>query len=210
MVPVSRQALLGECTPVALATPKSMTFGVGPAVDSVTRTFGLQVAVDDPLLVGVLHRLADGDEQLQPGRDRQPVAVAILGDRHALDQLHHEERLAGSSVVPPSKTRAMFGWSISASACRSASNRASTASESIPILISLSATCRLTGSRLLGAVDRAHPPFAENLAQRVPAGDDPARDESTGRVGLRGTHERRESCRPICFRGRRFWRESLS
>ena len=40
----------------------------------------------------------------------------------------------------------MFGWSISASACRSASNRASTAFESIPLLISFSATCRLTGS----------------------------------------------------------------
>ena len=30
---------------------------------------GLQVAVDDPLLVGVLHGLADGDEQLQPLAD---------------------------------------------------------------------------------------------------------------------------------------------
>ena len=44
----------------------------------------LQVAVDDPLLVGVLHRLADRDEQLQPGLHRQPLLVAILGERHAL------------------------------------------------------------------------------------------------------------------------------
>ena len=35
---------------------------------------GLQVAVDDPLLVGMLHRLADGDEQLQPSRHREPLA----------------------------------------------------------------------------------------------------------------------------------------
>ncbi len=41
----------------------------------------------------------------------------------------------------------MLGWSINASACRSASNRARTARESIPGLISLRATSRLTGSR---------------------------------------------------------------
>src|SRR5579883_2058214 len=51
-----------------------------------------------------------------------------------------------SAVSPASSTRAMFGWSMSARACRSASNRASTAFESIPGLISLTATTRLTGS----------------------------------------------------------------
>src|SRR5215467_4592784 len=40
----------------------------------------------------------------------------------------------------------MFAWSIRASACRSASNRASTYLLSMPALISLSATRRLTGS----------------------------------------------------------------
>ena len=40
----------------------------------------------------------------------------------------------------------MFGWSISASACRSASKRAMTCRESMPALISLTATSRLTGS----------------------------------------------------------------
>src|SRR5437588_596274 len=51
------------------------------------------------------------------------------------------------SVVPPSRTLAMFGWSISASACRSASNRAKTCRLSIPALMSFRATSRLTGSR---------------------------------------------------------------
>ena len=55
----------------------------------------LDVAVDDPLLMGVLDRLADGDEQLQPLLRREVIAVAVLGDRHALDQLHHEVRAAG-------------------------------------------------------------------------------------------------------------------
>ena len=56
-----------SCWPVALATPKSMTLGTGDAVvqrDQDVRR--LEVAVDDPLLVRVLHRLADLDEQLQP------------------------------------------------------------------------------------------------------------------------------------------------
>ena len=34
----------------------------------------LEVAVDDPLLMGVLHRLADRDEQLQPLARREAVA----------------------------------------------------------------------------------------------------------------------------------------
>jgi hypothetical protein len=53
------------------------------------------VAVDDALLVGVLDGLADRDEQLQPLPGVEPVLVAILGDRHPLDQLHHEVGPAG-------------------------------------------------------------------------------------------------------------------
>jgi hypothetical protein len=55
----------------------------------------LEVAVDDPLLVRVLHGLADQDEQLQPFPGREAMPVAVLGDGHALDQLHHEVRAAG-------------------------------------------------------------------------------------------------------------------
>ena len=45
----------------------------------------------------------------------------------------------------------------------------------MPVLISLSATCRLTGCGLLGPVDGAHAPLAEDFEQRVPAGDHLAR-----------------------------------
>ena len=75
----------------------------------------------------------------------------------------------------------MLGWSISASAWRSASNRARTARESMPILISFRATCRLTGCGLLGPVDGAHAPLAEDFEQRVPAGDDGADPCPSGR-----------------------------
>ncbi|HVK08094.1 MAG TPA: hypothetical protein VM597_04890, partial [Gemmataceae bacterium] len=51
-----------------------------------------------------------------------------------------------SAVAPPSNTRAMLGWSILASACRSPSNRARTCFESIPALMSFRATSRRTGS----------------------------------------------------------------
>ncbi len=44
----------------------------------------LEVAMDDPLLMGVLHRLADGDEQFQTLSRRQIVFVTVLGDRNTL------------------------------------------------------------------------------------------------------------------------------
>ena len=51
---------------------------------------GLNVAVDNPFLVGMLHRLADLHEQIEPGRDRQPPLVAVLRQRNAVHQLHDE------------------------------------------------------------------------------------------------------------------------
>ena len=51
--------------------------------------------MDDPLLVGVLHRLADRDEQLQPLADGEAFLVAELVDRDAADQLHDEVGMAG-------------------------------------------------------------------------------------------------------------------
>ena len=55
----------------------------------------LDVAVDDPLLMRVLDRLADGDEQLEPLVRRELILVAVVGDRNAADQLHDEVRPAG-------------------------------------------------------------------------------------------------------------------
>src|ERR1017187_6034484 len=51
-----------------------------------------------------------------------------------------------SAVEPASNTLAIAGWSISASACRSAVNRATTSRVSIPARITFSATRRRTGS----------------------------------------------------------------
>ena len=46
--------------------------------------------MNDPFLVGVLHGLADRDEQLQALLGREIALVAILGEGDALNQLHHE------------------------------------------------------------------------------------------------------------------------
>ena len=82
--------------PIALATPKSITLGTGlPSYRRDQDVGGLDVAVDDPLLVGVLDRLADGDEELQPLAGRQPGLVAVIRDRDALHQLHDEVGTAG-------------------------------------------------------------------------------------------------------------------
>ena len=51
--------------------------------------------MNDSLLMGVLHGLANIDEQLQPLTRAQPGLVAVLRDRHPADQLHHEVRAAG-------------------------------------------------------------------------------------------------------------------
>jgi hypothetical protein len=53
---------------------------------------GLEVAVQHPLLVGELHGLADLTQQSDACRRRESLAIAVVGDRLALDQLHHEVR----------------------------------------------------------------------------------------------------------------------
>ena len=50
----------------------------------------LQIAMDDALLMCVLHGLADGNEQFEPFPRRQMFLIAKLGDRDAFDQLHDE------------------------------------------------------------------------------------------------------------------------
>ncbi len=69
---------------------------------------GLEVAVDDPLLVRVLHRRAHLAEQREPGAQVEAMGVAILGDRDPFHQLHDEEGRP-SAVVPASRTRAIWG-----------------------------------------------------------------------------------------------------
>ena len=78
------------------------------------------------------------------------------------------------SVVPASSTLAMFGWSISARACRSASKRAITCRRVHARLDDLQGDRALDRLGLLGHVDDAHAAFADLLQQLVGA-DRPCR-----------------------------------
>ena len=55
----------------------------------------LEVAVNDPLLVRVLHRLTDLHEQFQPLGHAHAIGVAVSRNRHPAHQFHHKVRPAG-------------------------------------------------------------------------------------------------------------------
>src|SRR5262249_9165471 len=55
----------------------------------------LQIAMDDPLLMSMLHRLAGTEEKIESLLQRQVMLVAIASDRYPLNQFHDEIRSAG-------------------------------------------------------------------------------------------------------------------
>ena len=124
--------------------------------------------MDDALLMGVLNRVADGNEQFESLFGCEAVVVAVLRDGDALDQFHDEVGRR-PSVAPASSTLAMFGWSMRARAWRSASKRAMTCRLSMPGLMILRATLRRTRLLLLGHEDDAHAAFADLLQEFVRA-----------------------------------------
>ena len=54
----------------------------------------LDVAVNNPLVVGVLNRSAGIAKQFQTLADRHPDLIAVLRDRNAANEFHHEEGCA--------------------------------------------------------------------------------------------------------------------
>ena len=81
---------LSSCV-VAFEMPKSMIFGCGSLALGGDEDIGrLQIAMDDALLVSVLHALADLNEQLEPLHNRQFVAVGVGVERLTSDVLHRE------------------------------------------------------------------------------------------------------------------------
>ena len=97
----------------------------------------------------------------------QVVSIAIRGDRFTGDIFHHEVRPT-VRAVPASNTRAMFGWSISAKAWRSCSNRAMTARVHAG-LDDLHRDATLHRFDLIGNPDRAESAFTNHLKQLVRA-----------------------------------------
>ena len=126
---------------------------------------GLQIPVDDPLLVRVLDAFTELDEEFQPRPHRQPVTIAVVDDGLTGHVLHREVRTAFGSG-PAIKIFAMAGWSSTASACRSASKRAITCAESMPGLITLRATRRRTGLRCSASQTSPMPPSPSRVTKR--------------------------------------------
>ena len=101
-------------------------------------------------------------------RHRSWLLVAILGDRHALDQFHDEVGPA-RSVVPASKTLAIFGMVHQRQRLPLGFEAGDDLARVHARLDELSATGRLTGCCLLGDPDRPHAAFADLLQQLVRA-----------------------------------------
>ena len=157
--------------------------------------------MNNPLLVGVLHGLTDRDEQLQTGPHRKPPLVAVRRDRSSLDKLHHEERLIGlrgtavedACDVGVVHERERLPLGVEPSQHRARVH---------PDLDQLQRHLPLDRLGLLCAVDGAHATLAENVEEGVAAGDDLARDRSTGAVGRRNLFNRGPSAAGSVFRGR--------
>ena len=139
--------------------------------------------------MGVLDGLANLHEQLQALRHAQPRGIAILGDRHALDVLHHEkgparvrqpavEHLGDIGVVhhgqglPLGLEAGQHGLRVHAG------------------LDELQRHLAADGLGLFGHPHRAHAALADGFQQLVAAGDDGA-GLLAGNVGRRLLREAR-------------------
>jgi len=70
----------------------------------------LDVAVDDPLLMRMLHGLANHHKEIQTVVDAQTMPVAVFGDWDATDELHDEVGAAGADPPwPPLRGVSPFG-----------------------------------------------------------------------------------------------------
>jgi hypothetical protein len=143
-------------------------------VDSDQDVGRLEVAVDDGLLVGVLHGATDLGEQLETFGGADAAVVAVLGDGLALDQLHHEiglprvgrpavEHLGDVWVVHQGE-RLPLGLE--------ARNRRRAAH---PRLDDLDGHAAGDGVVLVGEVDDAHAALADLTEEPIPAPDRIAR-----------------------------------
>jgi hypothetical protein len=80
------QGLFGQSLVGCLGDAEVDHFRHGTAVVERDKHIGgLDIAMDNTLLVGVLDRMADIQKQSQAGVRRETVAVAVVGDGDAAD-----------------------------------------------------------------------------------------------------------------------------
>ena len=131
----------------------------------------LQVAVDDALLMGVLHRRANLHEQHQPFAHVELVLVAEFNQRDPLHQLHREKRHAvrgGAGIEQLGNVRVIHERNGLPFGLETGEDHARAAPVNPDQLDGHLAFDRFN---LLGHPDAAHAPFADRLQQLVPAGD---------------------------------------
>ena len=126
----------------------------------------LEIAMDDPFLVRVLNGAADLDVQGHPLADGHGGAVAELGNRLALDELHGKERPArvrGTAVEDVRDARVVHDRERLALRLEARDHLARVH----PELDDLERDAPRDRRRLFGEVDRAHAAFAERPEERV-------------------------------------------
>ena len=116
------------------------------------------------------------------------LRVAILGDRLACDELHHEERLAGlggAAVEHAGDVRVVHQRECLPLGVEASEDRARVHAD----LDQLERDLAFDRCRLACPINGAHAPLAEDFEQRVPAGDDLARSGSAGPAAARGDRQ---------------------
>ena len=183
-----------------------MTLGVGRPSTSVTITLlGLRSRWMIPFwwaCCTAWQTATNSSSRARTG-SRWRSQYSVIGS--PLDQLHHEERLAGlggAAVVDAGDVGVVHQGQRLPLGVEPGQHRARVHAD----LDQLERHLPLDRLGLLGPVDGAHPPLAEDFEQRVPAGDDLARDGSAGAVGRRGLFDRGPSAVRSVFRGRQFRR----
>ena len=127
---------------------------------------GLEIAVNDPFLMGVLHCPAHRKHQFQPLPGRKLAFVAELSDRHATDQLHHEiwpPRLGCSRVEHLGDMGVLHE-------CQGLSLRLEAGDDLATVhsrLDDLQCDATFDRAGLLSQVNDAHPAFADLLQKLV-------------------------------------------
>ena len=127
---------------------------------------GLQVPVDDPLMMGVLDGLTDIDEEADALVRGEAVGVAVVRDRDALHQLHDEE---GATALgrPPVVEAGDVGVVHHRQGLALRLQAGQHLFGVHPQLDDLERYAPVHGLGLLGEPHLPHPPFAQELQQLV-------------------------------------------
>ena len=155
---VTIEWLRSVSSPTALAMPKSMTLGISSPSISVTMTLdGLRSRCMMPLTWACCTARQTFSNSLSrcSRLSRARLAASVMGSPSTNSMTKYGRPLGAR---PASMTRATLGWSIIASAWRSASKRVMMRRDSMPALRIFSATVRLTGSDCEARKTRPNPP----------------------------------------------------